>query len=354
MSYTSIPTIPAFSGRKIPQSTRRQRVAAALGLSLALTGVFGVAQAQSTPTCELDRPVLFGGMSWESNLVLVEVERFIMEKGYGCSTDVLPTETLTALAALERGDLDINTEIWFNSMPDYWIKAEATGNVKRIGDIFMGRESWYIPRYTAEKLPELKHVADLPKFKDVFRDPEEPAKGRFYGCPAGWACEVVSTNQWKGLGLQDSFTMFSPGSGASQAAALTSAYQRKEDVVFYYWEPTPLAGALDLVPLEFPPHDASTFQCLSDPECPNPKASAYPENPVFTAVNTKFTQDAPTLTAFLSKVSVPRDVLNKVLAYMGETEAEPDVVARWFLQNDGNVWTQWVPADVAARVQAAL
>ena len=43
----------------------------------------------------------------------------------------------------------------------------------------MGGEAWYIPRYTAERLPELKSAADLPKFKDQFKDPEEPGKGRF-------------------------------------------------------------------------------------------------------------------------------------------------------------------------------
>jgi len=349
MSYPS-----TFLKRSAAQSTFAQRAAAAIGLSLALTGLTGVAQAQSTARCELNRPVLFGGMSWESNLVIVEIERFIMEKGYGCATDVLPTETLPALAALERGDLDINAEIWLNSTVDYWYKAADTGRVKRIGDVFSGRESWYIPRYTAEKLPELKRVTDLPKFKEYFRDPEEPAKGRFYGCPAGWVCEVVNTNQWKGLGLEDSYTMFSPGSGASQKAALAAAYQRKEDIVFYYWEPTPLAGALDLVELEFPPHDTSTFRCLSDPNCPNPKASAYPENPVFTAVNTKFSEDAPVLTAFLSKVRIPREVVNKFLAHMEDTQIEPDAVALWFLRNDSDVWTQWVPADVAARVKAAL
>ena len=54
----------------------------------------GTAQAADAPQCELKRPVNFGAMNWESNLVLVDVERFIMEKGYGCKTETLPTETL--------------------------------------------------------------------------------------------------------------------------------------------------------------------------------------------------------------------------------------------------------------------
>lgn len=89
-----------------------------LAAAAVLFAFAGSAQAADAPQCELKRPINFGAMNWESNLVLVDVERFIMEKGYGCKTETLPTETLPALAALERGDLDINTEIWLNSVAD--------------------------------------------------------------------------------------------------------------------------------------------------------------------------------------------------------------------------------------------
>jgi len=351
MSFNVYQSRPAF------HSTAFKRLALGLGIAAALFGLSGTvntAQAADAPTCEIDRPVRFGGMNWESNLVLVEVERFIADKGYGCKSEVLPTGTLPALAALERGDLDINTEIWLNSVAEPWAKAEATGKVKRIGDIYMGGESWFIPRYTAERLPELTKAADLPQFKDAFKDPEEPTKGRFYGCPAGWGCEVVSGNLFNALKLDDTFTLFSPGTGATQKAALTAAYKRKENIVFYYWYPTPLVGSMDLVKLELPAYDQEKHACLTDPDCANPQASAYPDNPVFTAVTTSFTQEAPKLTEFLSKVAVPLPMMDQAMAYMEENEAEPVDVAQWFLKNQQDIWTAWLPADVADRVKAAL
>ncbi|WP_144638256.1 ABC transporter substrate-binding protein [Bordetella genomosp. 13] len=304
--------------------------------------------------CEVNGPVNFGGMNWESNLVVVEIERFIMEKGYGCKTEVLPTETLPALAALERGDLDINSEIWLNSVADPWEKALKSGKVKRIGEVFMGGEAWFVPRYTAERLPELKSAADLPKFKDEFSDPEEPSKGRFYGCPAGWGCEVVSTNLFHALKLDDTYTLYSPGTGAAQKAALTAAYKRKQNVVFYYWYPTPLVGSMDLVKLDLPPYDETRHKCLTAPKCANPEPSAYPQNPVFTAVNTEFSQKAPRLADFLSKVAIPNPVVDQTLAHMEESGDEARDVAQWFLKNKADVWTKWVDADVAKRVQAEL
>ncbi|MDK7178457.1 glycine betaine ABC transporter substrate-binding protein, partial [Micrococcus luteus] len=104
----------------------------------------------------------------------------------------------------------------------------------------------------------------LVKFKEEFKDPEDPSKGRFYGCPAGWACEVVSTNLFNALELGDDFTYYQPGTGAAQKAALMSDYRRKNNIAFYYWYPTPLVGSLDLVELELPEYDEAKHKCLTD------------------------------------------------------------------------------------------
>ena len=325
-----------------------------ISLALAIAAAGGAAHAADVPACEVDRSVKFGGMNWESNLVLVNVQRAILEKGFGCKTEVLPTETLPALAALSRGDLDVNTEVWLNSVAEPWERAEKDGRVKRVGDVYMGGEGWFIPKYTAERFPELKSASDLPKYKDEFQDREEPGKGRFYGCPAGWGCEVVSGNLYRALKLEDTFTLYSPGTGAAQKAALTSAYKRKQNIVFYYWYPTPLVGALDLVKLDMPEYDAEKHKCLTDPKCADPQPSAYPENPVFTALNTKFTQDAPKLTDFFSKVTVPLPVMDETLAHMESSGDDAKQVGQWFLKNKADVWGAWVPEDVKQRVQASL
>lgn len=141
---------------------------------------------------------------------------------------------------------------------------------------------------------------------------------------------------------------------AQPEGSLMSAYKRKKDIVFYYWEPTPLVSTLELVKLDMPAYDKEKQQCLTREDCANPQAVGYPDNPVFTALNTQFIQDAPTLTAFFSKVSVPFDVVNKTLAYMEESGGETSEVAQWFLKNQQDIWSKWVPAEVADRVKATL
>lgn len=331
----------------------KKLLATVVTTSALLFGAASVAVADE-PVCEVDRTINFGGMSWESNLVLTDVHRFILENGYGCKTDTLPTETLPALAALERGDLDVSSEVWPNNLGSIWDKAEKRGKVIRSGEIFLANEAWYIPKYTQERFPDLKSVADLPKYKDQFTDPENPSKGRFYGCPAGWSCEVTSANLFDAYDLGDTFTYYQPGTGSAQKAALISDYRRQNNIVFYYWSPTPLVGLLDLVELELPDYDKEKYLCLTDVNCENPEPSDYPDSPAFIALNKKFAEDAPTLKAYFDSNKIPLDVLNAALSEMEETGNDSIDIAKWFLNNHPEVWTEWVPEDVAERVQAAL
>ncbi|WP_068824661.1 ABC transporter substrate-binding protein [Pseudomonas sp. BMS12] len=326
------------------------KLAGCLAITLG-TSTFG---AYAADKCEVDRTISFGGMSWDSNLVMVDIERFILEHGFGCKTQVQAGESVAVLAGLQRGDIDVMSEVWSNSLREPWEKALKTGKVKTAGEAYQGDEAWYIPRYTAERFPELKAASDLPKFKDKFADPEEPGKGRFYGCPAGWGCDATARNLFKAFKLGDSFTYYSPGTAAAQRAAITSAYKRKRDIVFYYWVPTPLVGELDLVKLDMPPYDEAAHQCNTAVDCADPKPSAYPKNPVLTALNSEFSQQAPKLTEFFAKVNVAPDELNKVLAWATAEGAESDEAARQYLREYPQSWSQWLSRDAAERVKQAL
>ncbi|MVW77927.1 ABC transporter substrate-binding protein [Bordetella sp. 02P26C-1] len=324
---------------------------AAVGAATAL--LFSTA-ASAAPSCEVDRPVRFSGLNWESNLVLAGIERFIVEHGYGCKTAVEIGETLAMLAALQRGDVDITPEVWPGQIEVAWDKAIKSGRVQGVGHVFDAGEGWYIPRYTQERHPELKSAADLARFSELFTDPEEPSKGRIYGCPAGWSCDILNTNLFKALKLEEKYTMFAPGSGAAQKAAIVSAYKRKRDIVFYYWTPTALVGSLDLVKLELPPFDAAAYTCLTDPNCADPVATEFKSNRAVTGMNTDFARAAPQLTEFFTKLTVPGPVIDDTLGWLETEQAEPEEAALYFLRKYPEVWKKWVPEDVATRVQAKL
>ncbi|KOF52817.1 MULTISPECIES: ABC transporter substrate-binding protein [unclassified Achromobacter] len=310
--------------------------------------------AHAAAACEVSRPVRFSGLNWESNLVLAGIERFVLEHGYGCKTTVEIGETLPMLAALQRGDVDITPEVWPGQIEGAWKKALASGKVKGVGHVYDAGEGWYVPRYTVERHPGLKSAADLARYKEAFADPEEPGRGRIYGCPAGWACGTLNENLLRALGLERDYTLFAPGSGAAQKAAIMSAYKRKRDIVFYYWTPTSLVGALDLVKLELPPFDQAAYTCMTDPKCEHPVPTEFKPNPVVTGMNADFARQAPRIAEFLGRLSIPAPAIDDTLGWLENEGKEPDDAARYFLRRYAEVWKAWVPADAAQRVQAAL
>ena len=59
-------------------------------------------------------------MDWASSAVVTAVSKFLMEQGYGCEVQVVPSSTVPALTSLaETGEPDLLTEVWANSTPAY-------------------------------------------------------------------------------------------------------------------------------------------------------------------------------------------------------------------------------------------
>ncbi len=178
---------------------------------------------------------MFGGLDYGSAAFHTAMARTILEKGYDCSTDVIPGTTLILNQGMARGDVDILMEIWTANTAQAFLDAEAEGKVMRLGATFPDAvEGWYVPRYVVEgenaPAPGLKSITDLANYKELFTDPEEPDKGRFYNCVIGWQCEVVNSKKLAAYGLDEDFTNVRPGAGAALEAAVEGAYLREKPV----------------------------------------------------------------------------------------------------------------------------
>lgn len=330
----------------------------------ALVALGATSKASAAPQCEVNRPVMFANLDWDSNRFHTAVARYILEVGYGCKTDSLPGSTIPLLQGMAQGNIDVTMEIWKANIQDAWNKFESTGKVVQLGVNFPDSvQGWYVPKYLIEgdakrgikaQAPDLKSVSDLPKYKKLFTDPEEPSKGRFVNCILGWGCEKINTKKLKVYGLDKDFTNFRPGTAAALDANIASNFKRGKPFLSYYWGPTWMLGLYDLVLLQEPPYDPKVWKQLED--SPNPTAAcAYPKIPVYVAANAKFAKQAPKLIAFLSKYSTTNALVSKALAFMQQTKgATAKDAAVNFLKVDPDVWKAWVPADVAQRVEASL
>jgi len=322
----------------------------ALTLSLMMVFALGTGQAMAKDK------LVFSDLSWGSAQVHNRIAAFILEHGYGYGIDYIAGDTIPMFAGLVRGDIDITMEIWVDNQQPAYDNAIAAGKVVDLGANFPDSwQGWLVPTYMIKgdpargikaTTPDLKSVYDLPKYKDVFKDPEDPGKGVFYSCIAGWGCEKINEDKFAAYELNDTFNLFLPGSGAALVASMVGAYKKGQPWVGYYWAPTWVLGSYDMTPLEEPAYDKAIFESTAK--------SAYPAVSVNIAVNSSMLKKAPEVVEFLKKYETTQTIANKFLAYMKDKEASTQDAAEWFLKEYESLWTGWVSADVAAKVKKAL
>ena len=332
----------------------RHSVLVAIVLSLVLPASLEAEAAE----CPYPKPVMLAGLNWESGMFTTEVLRVLLEKGYGCKTDVLPGNTLTMENALRQNDIQVIAEQWAGRS-ELWRKAEAAGEVFAVGEPVKGAtEGWWVPEYLVKgdgaPAAGLRSVSDLPHFKALFKDPESPGKGRFYNCPTGWTCEGVNSQKLKAYGLEDSYVNFRTGTGPALDAAISSAIRQQQPILFYSWSPTPLMGRYKLVQLEEPPFDQKAWETLIDPSNPKPVGTRSLPAKISIGVSRDLREKAPALVQAFSKVEIPLPLFNGILARMSEEHTDAGPVADAFFREHREIWSAWVPADVAQRVDASL
>jgi glycine betaine/proline transport system substrate-binding protein len=320
----------------------------------------------TTGAAEFDRPIVFADFGWDSAIMLNRTAQYILEHGYGYETNVVPGETIPLFQGMLRGDIDVSMEIWVDQNPEF-APAVEEGTVLDLGtSVDNTVQGWWVPSYVIEgdeergiepMAPDLRSVEDLPDYIDLFRDPEEPDKGRLYDCVAGWECERFNDVKFEYYGLGEHYNRFLPGSGTALDTSLLTAHELGEPWLGYYWTPTWVAGMVDLTLLEEPEY---SDECWAEVEAAVEEnraaedACAWPITRAVISVTSEFAEEAPEVVEFLEQFTTDESHISAALAYMGENDAEPSDAAVWFLQNNEDLWTDWVPEDVADRVRDAL
>lgn len=307
--------------------------------------------------CGTAQTVTIAEMTWLSAAALANVAQKILADGYGCNAQLVPGDTVpTATSMLTRGEPDIAPELWVSTAQSIWDQMQDKGNVYKASDIFAsgGEEGWWIPDYVAAENPQIRSVSDLKENWEAFTEVANPDEGRLYGCPPGWGCEIITNNLFEALGLDETFELFSPGSGENLKASFARAVTRNRAIVGYYWGPTDVIGKYNLVRLDMPEHDPAKFKCLTDANCENPQVTGWAIGEVAVAVVSGLRERAPDAAAFLENMQVPNAEISAVLAWADDNRASPEETAVYFLENHEEIWTGWVPDEVAERVRAGL
>jgi glycine betaine/proline transport system substrate-binding protein len=317
------------------------------GLAVVVSGATLAAPTAAKAECG---EVSITEMNWASSQIITEVSKFLMEQGYGCTVEKVPSATTTSVASLaETGEPDIVTELWLNSTGDVYAKLEAEGKVQRLTGVFDpgGVEGWWIPEYLAEAHPELTTIEGILANPDL-------VGGRFNNCPDGWGCRIVNDNLITALGMRDGLDVFDHGSGETLATSIAAAYENEEPWFGYYWGPTAVLGKYAMRKVELGDVDADIHAANQNKDIADPGVSDFPPAPVLTVATAGLTEREPDVAELMGKVSFDINVLSQVLAWQEENSASAEEAAVYFLTTQSDVWSQWVNDGARKKLSAFI
>ena len=299
-------------------------------------------------------PVVLSDANWDSVKFHNAVVQYIGENAYDLDFKIISGSAPIVHAALMRGDIDLNMELWTDNTPTYPQDIKS-GKLVDLGINFDdNRQGFYVPRYLVEGdprrnlkplAPDLKTVRDLKKYAHLFPADDNSTRSRLYGAVPGWQADLVMHRKYEAYGLDQQYVYFRSGSEVALFTAFMSAYSKGEPIVGYCYEPTWLTGKLDLVLLEDAPYEPQAFiQGLT-------AARAVPVKKI---AHVAFPEKQPEFVEFIKKYRTSSALTAQALAYMSEQKASPRETAVWFLQQHPELLLHWLPADRLALVQQAL
>jgi len=301
--------------------------------------------------------------NWASGELMANVDKFILENGYGCNVELIQGGTTQIFASMnEKGRPEVAPELWVNAVRDLLnvaIKEDRMAITVK-GPITDLGEGWWVTPAFAEKHPELDSVEKILEHPELFPDSEDPSKGAFIGCPAGWGCQLSNASLFRAFDMEEKgWKLVDPGSAAGLDGSMAKANERGEPWFGYYWSPTAMIGKYNMKLLKWDTAWGGSENwdgCIvkAEQDCADPKPTSYTESEVNTVITKSFQEKSSEAISYLEKRIFPGAVMNQMLVYMGDEQASGADATIEFLKKHEDVWTTWVAPEVAEKIKAAL
>jgi glycine betaine/proline transport system substrate-binding protein len=352
--------VPAAHRLSVPNAaaTGEEQVNKFLASTSILVGLLAGASAAGAGECGR---VTIASMNWQSAEVLSNIDKIILNTGYGCNSEITIGDTVPTLTSMsEKGKPDIAPEGWIDLLPDVVKRGIDEGKLITAAVPLTdgGVQGWYVPKYIVDAHPDIKTIGDALKHPELFPAPEDSKKGAVFNGPQGWGGTVVTAQLFKAFKAADAgFTLVDTGSAAGLDGSIAKAFERKQGWIGYYWSPTALLGKYQMVKLDHgvPEDQAEWKRCITVADCPDPKPTAWPKDHIYTLVSKDFADRAGAdVMDYLKKRAWSNSTVNSLMAWMTDNQASGEEGAKHFLKQNPDIWTKWVSPEAAKKVKAAL
>lgn len=261
--------------------------------------------------------VTIGWTAWSDAEFVTKLAKTVMEERMNLDVELIQTDIAPQYQGVADGDIDAMLMSWLPAThADYMDKVG--GDVVNLGILYTGAKlGWVVPNYIPED--QLNSIEDLKNAKV-----REKLDGKIQGIDPGAGLMRLS-NKVIDEDYELDYNLVS-ASGAAMTAALDRAINRDEWIVVTGWSPHWMFGAYDLRYLE------------------DPKGTLGGPERVHAIARQGFYQDNPEAAGFLSRMSLPIDVLQAAM-YDANENGYQTAVDNFIENNEARV-NYWVTGEM--------
>jgi glycine betaine/proline transport system substrate-binding protein len=270
---------------------------------------------------------------WVGYEASAHVVAYLLKTELGYTVELPEIKEQLSWEGFETGAVDVIIENWGHpDLKKQYIDekkvAQAAGSTGNKGVI-----GWYIPKWMADKHPDITDSKNLNKYAELFKTSESGGKGQLlFGDPSYVSNEDALIKNLK-LDLK-------VVTGGSEAALIKSAQQAQEQqkpLLFYFWDPHWLFSKTELVRVNLPAH---TEGCDADPK---KVACDYAELDLDKIVSTKFAQSGGKAYQLVKNFTWTNEDQNAVANDMTNNGMSGEDAAKKWIEANSAKWQAWIP-----------
>ncbi|MFI7126489.1 ABC transporter substrate-binding protein [Nonomuraea sp. NPDC050153] len=318
-------------------------LAGLLALGLAAVGCGG-AKVETSPSSTAAAPQASGPSApagtvkiainpWVGYEASANVVAYLLKNELQYTVEMPEIKEQLAWEGFETGDVDVIIENWGHPdlkkkfIEEKKVAAEAgsTGNKGIIG--------WYVPKWMADKYPDITDYKNLNKYASLFKTSESSGKGQLLdGDPS-----YVTNDEALVKNLKLDYKVVTGGSEAALLKSATQAQEQQKALLFYFWTPHWLFDKVDLVRVNLP---AWTEGCDADPK---KVACDYPEMDLDKIVSKKFADTGGKAYELVKNFSWTNEDQNAVANDMTNNGMTGEQAAKKWIEANTAKWQAWIP-----------
>ncbi|UGY93237.1 glycine betaine ABC transporter substrate-binding protein [Streptomyces gobiensis] len=272
--------------------------------------------------------------SWVGAQANAAVAAQLLEDELGVRVKQEQMDESVAFNALNSGKADAILEDWGGAPEKVKRYVDDKKTVVKGGGLGVtGHIGWFVPKYYADKNPEVLDYKNLNDFKDDFKTSESGGKGQFIGA----APSYTSYDKYLIKNHKLDYKILPTGSEAAQLKEIQRLYKAEKPFLTYWWDPQWMNSEIDMVEVKLPEYTEGCNEPKEKTEC------GYDTLMLQKYFNADFAKDGGDAAEFLKNFEWETEDQNEVAKMIkGDGMSPKNAAAKWIKDNE-DTWKKWLP-----------